>query len=91
LVTVSPKSSRNDVRTLVDGSILVRVTAPPVESAANHAVVKMLAEALGIPTSSFEIVHGARSRQKLIQVDVSANEIARRMKSVRRSDDGSTT
>ena len=74
-----------------DGSIVVRVTAPPSDGAANHAVVRTLAAALGIPASYVEIILGARSRQKLIKVDISANEVARRIRSVRRSDDESTT
>jgi uncharacterized protein YggU (UPF0235/DUF167 family) len=51
------------------GSLLcVRVTAPPVDSAANEAVLKLLARTLGIGRNRLELLRGATSRHKLVRV-----------------------
>lgn len=51
-----------------DGALGVRVTAPPVEGAANRAVEALLAEALGLPRSAVSVARGARSRDKLVRI-----------------------
>lgn len=51
-----------------DGVLAVRVTAPPVEGAANEAVVRLLAEALGVPATGIAIERGARGRRKVVSV-----------------------
>ena len=48
---------------------MVKVTAPPVEGAANKAVVELLARELGVPRSAVKIVLGERSREKVIEVE----------------------
>jgi len=53
----------------VDGILRVRVGAPAVGGAANQALIRLLAEELGIARSDVRIVAGATSRQKLIVVD----------------------
>jgi uncharacterized protein YggU (UPF0235/DUF167 family) len=47
----------------------VRVAAPPVEGAANQALVRVLAEELGVARRSVRLVAGAAGRQKLIVVE----------------------
>ena len=66
-ITVKPKSPRTEVRQSAEG-VLVRVTAPPVEGAANTAVIQALAAALGVPKSRLEITAGATSRLKRVTV-----------------------
>jgi hypothetical protein len=51
-----------------DGTLSVRVTAPPVDGRANAAVGALLATALGVPASTVRVVHGERSRDKLVRV-----------------------
>jgi uncharacterized protein (TIGR00251 family) len=46
----------------------VRLTAPPVDGAANEALVALLAERLGIPKRAIQIVRGATSRQKTVEI-----------------------
>lgn len=46
----------------------VRLTAPPLENRANDALVRFLAEALGVPRGSVEIVAGDRGRNKAVRV-----------------------
>jgi len=57
------------VETVVDGVLKVRVAEPAVEGAANNALIRLLAEELGIARRDVRIVAGASSRQKLVVVD----------------------
>lgn len=66
-ITVKPKAPRTEVARTPDG-LLVRVTAPPVEGAANTAVILALAQALGIPKSRLSIAAGATGRVKRVLV-----------------------
>jgi uncharacterized protein YggU (UPF0235/DUF167 family) len=66
-ILVKPKSPRNEVLRTDDG-LLVRVTAPPVEGAANAAVIKLLATALGLPQSRLAITAGSTGRLKRVTV-----------------------
>jgi uncharacterized protein YggU (UPF0235/DUF167 family) len=54
---------------VVDGMLRVRVAAGPVDGAANTALIRVLADALGRPPSSIRITAGATSRRKIVQVD----------------------
>ena len=54
---------------MVDGVLRVRVAAPAVEGAANTALVRLLADELGLAARDVRIVAGGRSRQKLVMVD----------------------
>jgi uncharacterized protein len=67
-VKVVPRASRNEIAG-VQGEILrVRLTAPPVEGAANKALVKLLAKILEVPECDIEIVTGHTGRQKVVSV-----------------------
>ena len=66
-IRVTPRASRTSVE-MRDGRIVVRVTAPPVDSAANEAVQLALAEALGLPRRTVQIVRGQTGRQKLVEI-----------------------
>jgi len=52
-----------------DDVLLIRVTAPPVDSAANAAVIELLASALRIPKRDITIVRGDTSRVKQLAID----------------------
>ena len=49
-----------------DGTIKIRVAAPPVDGAANTALITFLAEQLGLPRSQVDIVAGHTSERKLV-------------------------
>ncbi len=69
---------------MVEGVLRVRVAAPPVEGAANHALVRVLAEELGVARRSVRIVAGAAGRQKLVVVDdISRDEVVARWPDLR--------
>jgi len=68
-VRVTPRASRNEiVEMLEDGTIKVRIAAPPADSEANTALIEFMAEILGVPKSRLDIVAGASGRDKLISV-----------------------
>lgn len=68
-VRLTPRSSRNEVVGLeADGAVKVRLTAPPVEGAANKMLVRFLAKRLGVRVSSVRIVGGLKSRDKVVEV-----------------------
>ncbi len=68
-VRLTPRGGRDEVRLLDDGSLAVRVAAPPVEGRANDALCKVVAKALGVAPSRVRIVRGARSREKTLSVE----------------------
>jgi uncharacterized protein (TIGR00251 family) len=80
-IRVQPRSSRNQIHVRADGMIVVRLTAPPVEGAANRALIEFLAGALDVPKSAIEIAAGARSREKRIRVaSLSAEALSTRLR-----------
>lgn len=66
---VQPRASRNAVIGWKDGALKVALTAPPVEGAANAALVALLAEALGLKKRQIAVVAGQASRRKIVAVD----------------------
>jgi uncharacterized protein (TIGR00251 family) len=67
-VRVVPRAERDRIVGVVDGTLSIRVTAPPVDDAANRAVVRMLGAALGVAPSRVAISAGATARRKTIEV-----------------------
>ncbi|HEX8228699.1 MAG TPA: DUF167 domain-containing protein [Chloroflexia bacterium] len=66
-VFVAPRSSANKVLGEHNGAVKIALTAPPVEGAANKALVEFLAKLLGVPRSSVSLVSGETSRQKTVR------------------------
>ena len=68
-VKVQPRARKTEVAGLMaDGTIKICVAAPPVEGAANKALIEFLAQALSLPKTQIDIVAGARSERKLISL-----------------------
>ena len=68
-VRVTPRASRDEIAEILsDGTVRVRLTAPPVEGKANRALIKFLAKVLGVAPSAIEIVAGANGRDKLVSI-----------------------
>ena len=68
-VSLTPRSAVERVEDVVDGVLKVRVMAPAVEGAANAALIRLVADELGIARRDVRIVAGASSRQKLVVID----------------------
>ena len=66
---MTPRAARTAVAGWRDGVLLVKVTAQPVDSAANAAVIELLAETLGVPKRAVTIVRGETSRLKRVRVE----------------------
>ena len=79
-VRVQPKASRDQVDGYEDGTLKLRVTAPPTGGQANDGVIALLAKALGISKSQLQIVRGRRARNKVVSVDtLTEPEVRRRI------------
>ena len=68
-VRLTPRAGSDHVDGVVDGVLKARVTAPAVAGAANQALVRLIADELGIARRDVRLVAGAAGRQKLIVVD----------------------
>lgn len=68
-VRVTPRANKNKIAEILgDGTIRIRLTAPPVEGKANIALLKFLAMVLDVPYSKLEIISGVNGRDKRIFV-----------------------
>lgn len=67
-VRVIPRAAKPGIAGTRDGALLVRLTAPPVEGAANAELIEVIAEAAGVPRRRVSIVAGDRSRSKRVAV-----------------------
>jgi len=67
-IRVQPKSSRNEIVGAQGDALKLKVTAPPVEGAANAACIAFLADALDLPKSALSIVAGHTGRRKTIAI-----------------------
>ncbi len=67
-VKVQPRASKNEFAGELGGELRVKVTAPPVDAAANEALIKLLADKLDWPRSRIELVRGHKSRHKVLKL-----------------------
>jgi uncharacterized protein (TIGR00251 family) len=67
-VKVIPRSSKNQIIKRAGDVVTVKLAAPPVEGAANKALITLLAEKLGLPKGNIDIVSGKGSRLKLLRI-----------------------
>ena len=63
-----PGSSRNQIVGWLGDALKIKVTAPPEKGQANEAVIKLLAETLGISTDDIEVVSGHSSPSKIVAI-----------------------
>jgi uncharacterized protein len=74
-IRVIPRSSRNTLEWDGEG-LKARLTAPPVDGAANEALVALLADQLAVPRRTISIVRGATSRQKIVEIaDITRDDL----------------
>lgn len=79
-VQVIPRSNKNGIE-WNQGKLKVRLTAPPVNGAANEALIALLAEQLGLPRRHISIVRGATGRQKTMEiVGVTPEDVQQKLK-----------
>ena len=69
-IRVTPRARKNEIaQVLEDGTIKVRLTAPPIEGKANEALLQFLSEVLGVAPNRIEIIAGMTGRDKLVSVE----------------------
>ena len=80
-VYVQPRASKTAVAGMHDGCVKIRLAAPPVDGAANAALIEFIADQLGIAKSRVHITAGLTSRRKTVEVEgVSAAQLADALK-----------
>ena len=67
-VKVQPRASANEIGEALGDELRIKVTAPPVDAAANEALLKILAQQLHCPRNRVDIVRGHTSRHKVIKL-----------------------
>jgi uncharacterized protein (TIGR00251 family) len=73
-VLVQPRASRNELAGIQQGALKVRLTAPPVEGAANLECARFLAKILDVAPSAITLVSGHKSRRKTFLVQQTTPE-----------------
>ena len=68
-VRLQPRARRDEVVGERDGSVLIRVTAPPVDGKANEALCRLVAKKAGVAPSRVTLVRGHTARDKTLDVD----------------------
>jgi uncharacterized protein (TIGR00251 family) len=68
MVRVVPRASRSGIVGEHDGALRVRVTAPPVEGAANEELTRILARAFNVPSRAIVIISGQTAKLKRVRV-----------------------
>ena len=68
-VRVIPRAKKTGLDGERDGAVLVRLAAPPVDGAANDALIRYLADTLRLPKRAVRILSGERGRKKRIAID----------------------
>lgn len=68
-IRVTPRARKTEIGgVLEDGTVRIRVAAPPVEGKANKVLIKFLSQVLGVRKNKIEIVAGERGLDKIISV-----------------------
>jgi uncharacterized protein (TIGR00251 family) len=67
-VKLQPRASADEIGEALGDELRIKVTAPPVDAAANEALVRLLAETLGCGRNRIELVRGRTSRHKLLRL-----------------------
>lgn len=68
-IRVTPRASKNEIAEILsDGTVRVRLTAPPIEGKANAALIEFLSDVLNVSRSKIDIVAGINGRDKLVTI-----------------------
>jgi len=68
-VYVQPRASKSEVVGLHGDAVRIRVAAPPVDDAANEALIALIADRLGVAKRCIRVVAGRSSRRKIVEVE----------------------
>jgi uncharacterized protein (TIGR00251 family) len=80
-VHVQPRASRTEVAGLHGEALKIRLAAPPVDGAANEALIEFLSHQLDVPRRAVELLSGLTSRAKAVRIEgLTADEVRRRLR-----------
>jgi uncharacterized protein len=68
LVKLQPRASANEIGEALGNELRIKVTAPPVDAAANEALIKLLAQQLHCPRNRVDLLRGHTSRHKTLKL-----------------------
>jgi uncharacterized protein len=80
-VQVVPRSSLSEVVGKHNGSLRIKIAAPPVDGAANEELVRVLAKTFNVSRSAVTIVSGHTGKVKQISIKGRTNEVVARLNS----------
>lgn len=79
-IKLQPRASKSEIGEALGDELRIKVTAPPVDAAANEALLRMLADTLDCPRGSVQLVRGNTSRHKSVFVrGMSAAEVLQKL------------
>jgi uncharacterized protein len=79
-VRLRPRGRGDELLGFEEGVLRARVSAPPTDGRANRALCKLIAARVGVAPSRVAVVHGGKSRDKVVEVQsLGADELARRL------------
>jgi uncharacterized protein (TIGR00251 family) len=82
-IQVIPRASRTEIARRQDGVLKLKVTAQPLECAANIACINLLAKALKLRKSQLEILTGEKSRKKVVLVnDINKKDLEEKINNI---------
>jgi uncharacterized protein (TIGR00251 family) len=67
-IKLQPRASANEIGQPLGDELRIKVTAPPVDAAANEALIRLLADRLDCPRNKIELIRGQTSRHKVVKV-----------------------
>jgi uncharacterized protein (TIGR00251 family) len=67
-IKLQPRASVNQIGEPLGNELRIKVTAPPVDAAANEALLRLMAQTLGCPRGKVELVRGHTSRHKVLKI-----------------------
>jgi uncharacterized protein len=77
---IQPRAKRNQIAGCFNGALKLKIAAPPVDDAANRAIIEYFASLLNLPKSRLHIITGAKSREKVLRIDaLSLSEFLKRL------------
>ncbi|MBI3970336.1 MAG: DUF167 domain-containing protein [Chloroflexi bacterium] len=83
-IYATPRAGRSEIAGERHDAIWVRLAAPPVEGAANQALIELLADQLKLPKSAIRLQSGAAGRHKLVRVTgLSPDTVSARLRAAR--------
>jgi uncharacterized protein len=66
---IQPRAKRNQIAGCFNRALKLKIAAPPVDDAANRAIIEYFASLLDVPRSRLHIIAGAKSRDKILRID----------------------